>query len=168
MRNFLVHTRDAEKAAYLWNVIAYTGSSFQSMLLMLVISRRGNMIDTAITSIAFTVASMFLLVGKYAIRNYQVSDIKNEYTYKDYLYARGITILWMVLVAAFYLAYCYIYKEYSVALISHKHYLPFPILGTEDAFTSSLLLVSSFGYTASNASKVCILCFCIIKIKLCI
>ena len=114
MRNFLVHTRDAEKAAYLWNVIAYTGSSFQSMLLMLVISRRGNMIDTAITSIAFTVASMFLLVGKYAIRNYQVSDIKNEYTYKDYLYARGITILWMVLVAAFYLAYCYIYKEYSV------------------------------------------------------
>ena len=113
MRNFLVHTRDAEKAAYLWNVIAYTGSSFQSMLLMLVISRRGNMIDTAITSIAFTVASMFLLVGKYAIRNYQVSDIKNEYTYKDYLYARGITILWMVLVAAFYLAYCYIYKEYE-------------------------------------------------------
>lgn len=115
MRNFLVNTRNIEKASYLWNMLAYTGSSFQSMLLMLVISRRGNLVDTAMVSIAFTVASMFLLVGKYAIRNYQVSDTKNEYTYGDYRCARSITIVWMVLVSVFYLVYCSLYKDYSVS-----------------------------------------------------
>lgn len=113
MRGLLVKTRDIKKASYFWNMAAYTGSSFQSMLLMLVISRRGNAADTAIVSIAFTVASMLLLVGKYAIRNYQVSDTKAEYTYGDYTRARNVTMLWMCIASAVYLAFCFFYKEYS-------------------------------------------------------
>lgn len=114
MRNFLVNTKNIEKASYWWNMFAYTGSSFQSMLLMLVISRRGNMVDTAMVSIAFTVASTLLLVGKYAVRNYQVSDTKLEYTYGDYTYIRILTTVGMLLVSGCYLVFCRIYKEYPV------------------------------------------------------
>lgn len=113
MRNLLIDTKDIKKASYIWNVIAYTGNSFQSMLLLLVISRKGNMTDAAMFSIAFTVASMLVFMGKYAVRNYQVSDIQMEYTYGDYVYARVVTMLGMTLASVFYLTFCYFYKGYS-------------------------------------------------------
>lgn len=114
MRNLLTDTKDVKKSSYIWNIIAYTGNSFQSMLLMLVISRQGNMTDAAMFSIAFTVACMLVFIGKYAVRNYQVSDIRMEYTYGDYVYARAITMSGMALASIFYLIFCYFCKNYSV------------------------------------------------------
>lgn len=114
MRNLLIDTKDVKKSSYIWNIIAYTGNSFQSMLLMLVISRQGNMTDAAMFSIAFTVACMFVYIGKYAVRNYQVSDIRMEYTYGDYAYARVVTMSGMALASIFYLIFCYLCKNYSV------------------------------------------------------
>lgn len=114
MRNLLTDTRDIKKSSYIWNVIAYTGNSFQSMLLLLVISRQGNMTDAAMFSIAFTAASMLTFIGKYAVRNYQVSDVRIEYTYGNYLYARVVTMSGMALASMFYLIFCYFYKNYSV------------------------------------------------------
>ena len=113
MRNLLTDTKDIKKSSYIWNVIAYTGNSFQSMLLLLVISRQGNMTDAAMFSIAFTAANMLLYIGKYAVRNYQVSDVQMEYTYGDYMYARVVTMSGMILASVFYLAFCYLNKDYS-------------------------------------------------------
>ncbi len=113
MRNILIDTKDIKKSSYIWNVIAYTGNSFQSMLLLLVISRKGNMTDAAMFSIAFTVASMLVFMGKYAVRNYQVSDIQMEYTYGDYVCARVVTMSGMALASVFYLVFCYFNKDYS-------------------------------------------------------
>lgn len=114
MRNLLIDAKDIKKSSYIWNVIAYTGNSFQSMLLLLVISRQGNMTDAAMFSIAFAVASMLVFIGKYAVRNYQVSDIRMDYTYADYVYARVVTMLGMAFASVFYLIFCYFYKNYSV------------------------------------------------------
>lgn len=111
---FLVETKDVKKSAFLWNMIAYTSNSFQSMILLLVISRQKNLTDAAIFSIAFTTASMLLYIGKYAVRNYQVSDVRDEYTYGEYVSARKITILSMFFVSFIYLMYCYLFKEYSI------------------------------------------------------
>lgn len=114
MRNLLIDTKDVKKSSYIWNIIAYTGNSFQSMLLMLVISRQGNMADAAMFSIAFTVACMLVYIGKYAVRNYQVSDIRMEYTYGDYVYAKVVTMSGMALASIFYLIFCCLCKNYSV------------------------------------------------------
>ena len=70
---FLVKTKNVERASFLWNMVAYTSNSFQSMLLLMVITRLGDLDGAAVFSIAFTVASMLSYVGKYSIRNYQVS-----------------------------------------------------------------------------------------------
>lgn len=113
MFNILTDTKDRKKSSYIWNMIAYTGNSFQSVLLMLVISRKGNLTDTAMFSIGFTIASMLVLLGKYAVRNYQVSDIKMVYTYGEYVYARIVTTAGMLLAAVGYLVFCYFYKDYS-------------------------------------------------------
>lgn len=138
--NCLINTKDIKKSSYIWNIIAYTGNSFQSMLLMLVMSRKKNMVDVAMFSIAFTVSSMLILIGKYAVRNYQVSDIKGEYTFGDYIYARVVTMLGMTLVSIFYLVLCYLYKEYSldkiICVILVLSYRFLEVL--EDAFHGNL------------------------------
>jgi len=140
IRNILMDTKDKKKSSYIWNMMAYTGNSFQSMLLMLVISRKGNMTDAAMFSIGFTIASMLVLLGKYAVRNYQVSDIKTAYTYGDYVCARIVTMSGMVLAAAGYLVFCYFYKDYSadkiicVALLLGPRFLE----AAEDVFHGDL------------------------------
>lgn len=140
IRNLLIDTKDKKKSSYIWNMIAYTGNSFQSMLLMLVISRKGNMTDAAMFSIGFTIASMLVLLGKYAVRNYQVSDIKTAYTYGEYVYARIVTTAGMALAAAAYLVFCCFYKDYSadkitcVALLLGPRFLE----AVEDVFHGDL------------------------------
>ena len=140
VRNFLINTKDKKKASYIWNMIAYTGNSFQSVLLMLVISRKGNMTDAAMFSIGFAIASMLVLVGKYAVRNYQVSDIRQVYTYGDYVYTRLVTMSGMVLAAAGYLVSCYFYKNYSADKIICVALLLGPRLleAAEDVFHGDL------------------------------
>ncbi len=110
---FLVKTKNVEKASFLWNMIAYTSNSFQSLLLLMVITRQGDMEGAAVFSIAFTAASMLSYVGKYSIRNYQVSDVKREYTYGEYAHTRKTTVFAMLLVTFAYLVYCGIFKDYS-------------------------------------------------------
>lgn len=114
MKNFLIETNNIKKSSVIWNMIAYTSNSFQSMLLLLILSRDKNFVDSAIFSIAFTAASMLLYVGKFAVRNYQVSDVNNEYTYGDYLKSRAITVVIMVVSSIVYLLYCAMFKSYSI------------------------------------------------------
>ena len=111
---FLVKTKNVERASFLWNMVAYTSNSFQSMLLLMVITRLGDLDGAAVFSIAFTVASMLSYVGKYSIRNYQVSDVNREYTYGEYVYTRKTTVFAMLLSTAVYLIFCYLFKDYSV------------------------------------------------------
>lgn len=111
---FLVETKNVERASFLWNMIAYTSNSFQSMVLLLLITRRGDLEGAAIFSIAFTVASMLSYIGKYSVRPYQVSDVKREYTYGEYVSMRKKTVLAMLLATIVYLIYCWLYKDYSL------------------------------------------------------
>lgn len=138
--NFLINTKDKRKSSYIWNMIAYTGNSFQSVLLLLVISRKGNMTDAAMFSIGFTIACTLALLGKYAVRNYQVSDIKEAYTYGDYVYARMVTIAGMILAATVYLVFCYLYKNYSADKIICVMFLLGPrfLEAAEDVFHGDL------------------------------
>ncbi len=113
MKNFLVNTKNTTRSTIVWNMIAYTSNSFQSMILLLVISRDKNYLDSAIFSIGFAVASLLLYVGKYAVRNYQVSDAKDEFTYGEYCKSRHITVLLMLVASVIYLIFCALKKEYT-------------------------------------------------------
>lgn len=113
MKNFLINAKNTNKSAIIWNMIAYTSNSFQSMILLLVLSRDKNYVDSAIFSIAFAVASLLLYVGKYAVRNYQVSDAKNEFTYSEYCKSRFVTVVIMIVASVIYLLFCALKKEYT-------------------------------------------------------
>lgn len=58
---------------------------------------------TGVFTIAYANSSLFLLVGRYGVRNYQVSDIKNEYSFLTYKKARVITVISMLIAALLFI-----------------------------------------------------------------
>ena len=72
------------KKNYIWNLIYSFVNAAQSMLLMLLVNRIINEDASGVFSYAFSVAVLFMYIGNFGIRNYQVSDIKEKYKIKDY------------------------------------------------------------------------------------
>lgn len=86
------------KAGNLWNLVASTEYSMQSALLLLVVTRFGGLYDAGVFTIAFTLAQMLAVVGNYNMRGFQVSDMKQEYSYAVYQTSRIISNIIMILV----------------------------------------------------------------------
>ena len=117
MKGFICNSKNIDRDAYIWNTIAAMGNSFQTMLLMLVITRVGNMADASIFAIAYAIGNLMMSFGKYGMRNYQVTDVENNYNYYSYVYSRFITTFLMLMASC-------IYNQLGKALIV----IPIPII----------------------------------------
>lgn len=113
MKRFILESKNQEKSAYIWNTIAAMSNSFQTMVLLLVITRWGNAKDSSIFAIAYAVANLMLSIGKYGMRNYQVTDISNKYKFKTYLQSRIITGIFMIGLCVIYVGTGYLTGNYT-------------------------------------------------------
>lgn len=86
-----------KKKDFFWNAIASLLSAFQSVVILSIITRQIGIDAAGIFTIANTDANLFLNIGKYGMRYYQVSDIKNKYSFHSYLTSRIFTTLFMVI-----------------------------------------------------------------------
>ncbi len=99
-----------EAGNYIWNSIGGILNAGQSVLVLMVISRALGLEAAGIYSIAFATANLFLYFGNYGVRNFQVSDLQEEYSAFTYIKHRLFTTLLMLV---FGLVYCAI--EYFAA-----------------------------------------------------
>lgn len=88
---------------YTWNSIAGVVSASEAVILSMVITRTIGLADAGILTIAFAVGNLFLNIGKFGVRNYQISDIKGEFSFSNYFIARLISTGSMLLVSVIYL-----------------------------------------------------------------
>ena len=79
------------RAAYRWNTAAGILSAFQSVVMLAVLSRVCSIEIAGVFSLAYANANLFLNLGKYGVRNYQVSDYPASLEFSAYLKARGFT-----------------------------------------------------------------------------
>lgn len=79
-----------------WNGISSLLFGFQSVILLAILTRVVGINESGIFTIAYANASLFLLVGKYGVRNYHVSDVRTDHTFGDYRVARIITVIVMI------------------------------------------------------------------------
>ena len=121
----------AGKAVFFWNTLGGFLSAFQSVAMLMVITRVGNVVDAGIFSIAYANANVFLNVGKFGVRNYQASDINGRFSLATYFYARVLTTVVMVLLGAAYLFYS----------ASRLHYAP----------TKSLVILLTLIFKATDS-----------------
>lgn len=89
-------------------------NSFQSVVILMVISRIDNVTDAGTFVIAYAVANLLIMIGKYGIRQYQVSDVKERFSYRTYFIHRIGTTVLLLLSAVVYVSFFMIRGEYDM------------------------------------------------------
>lgn len=113
MKSFILNSKNIERDSMLWNMIGSMLMAFQSVIFLVILTRTVGLVASGIFTIAYANANLFLNIGKYGMRNYQVSDVKNQYSFAEYLSSRWITTIIMVFISIIYVIYATITKDYS-------------------------------------------------------
>lgn len=102
IKKFLLDDRRIESDSFLWNMIGSIIMAFQSVIMLMILTRTLGLQEAGIFTIAYANANLFLTIGKYGMRYFQVSDVKNQFTFSEYLTSRIITSVAMLLVSFSY------------------------------------------------------------------
>lgn len=113
LRSFLLNDTNIKKNSYVWNMVGSMMMAFQSVIMLMVITRTLGIVDAGIFTIAFANANLFLTLGKYGMRYFLVSDVKKQFSFSNYVNTRIITCIAMMLVSVGYIIYAAKTNSYS-------------------------------------------------------
>lgn len=114
IKRFLLDDQGIERNSFLWNMIGSMLMAFQSVIMLMILTRVLGLVDAGIFTIAFANANLFLNIGKYGMRNFQVSDVKRQFSFADYKVSRIITVMAMLLTSIGYTLYTSYENSYSI------------------------------------------------------
>ena len=86
--SFLLKTKNIKRSSVLWNALSACLTSFQTMLLLMVLTRFGTSEHSGYFVMAYTVANLMMNIGKFGMRQYQVTDAKEKYSFREYISSR--------------------------------------------------------------------------------
>ena len=109
-----VHNKN-EAGNYIWNAIGGMLNAGQSVLVLIIVTRVCGLEAAGLYSIAFATGNLFMYLGNYGVRNYQVSDVDEKFPFRSYILHRLLTVALMLVVAAVYCAYSLLRGAYSPA-----------------------------------------------------
>lgn len=114
IKEFILNSKNIEKDGFLWNMVACVLMAFQSVIMLMVLTRTVGLIASGIYTIAYANANLFLNIGKFGMRNYQVSDVTNEYEFEYYRVSRIYTVLVMISVSILYVVIVSKSQNYTI------------------------------------------------------
>lgn len=114
IKSFLYGSKDSIKSAYIWNTAAAMLNAFQTVFILMLISRIDPVIDAGVFTIAFAIGNLMMTIGKYGIRQFQVSDVEEKYSFKEYLTSRVGTTVIMILASFIYVGYNHMTGLYNM------------------------------------------------------
>lgn len=135
-----------QRRAYIWNIVSSVMFSMQSAVFLLVLTRVGGEREAGAFIILFTVAQTLNTVGNYSIRDFQVSDIREEYSFASYYTTRIITCAAMVLLACSYALWKGLDGRRFVVLMSLVGYRL--VEGVEDVYHGDVQRAGRFDVAA--------------------
>ncbi len=80
------------RRAFIWNTVSGMVNAGQSALILIFISHYLTHTDAGVFTIAFALANLFSTMGRYGVRNYQVTDVQENNRFAEYLRARVYTV----------------------------------------------------------------------------
>lgn len=105
---------ESQRGNYIWNTVAGLLNAAEAVILSMAITRITNLVDAGILTIAFATANLFVTLGKFGVRNYQVTDTAEKFSFSTYLRVRVITAVIMIIVSLGYCMQGIIIKDYSL------------------------------------------------------
>lgn len=94
---------------FIWNTIGSTLNALSSLVILIIITRMNGLNNAGIFSLTFAVASILFVIAIYAGRNFYITDIKNTFSEKEYIFSRIITCDIGMIILIFYI----LYKKYD-------------------------------------------------------
>ena len=85
------------RSNFIWNILGTGLNAFNSLFLLIAVTRINGINDAGIFSIAFSTACILYVIGTYAGRVFQVTDNDKSITNMDYVANRLITCVLMVI-----------------------------------------------------------------------
>lgn len=82
---------------FIWNTIGIMLNACNSLFFLIVVSRINGLNDAGIFSLAFSTALLLYTIGLYSGRMFQVTDIENKITDKDYIFSKIISCSLMII-----------------------------------------------------------------------
>ena len=102
IKSFFLKSKDMERDSYIWNMAGSMLVAFQSVAMLMILTRTLGLKEAGIFTIAFANANLFLSLGKYGMRYFQVSDVNGQFSFAEYRRSRWLTTVLMILVSAVY------------------------------------------------------------------
>ncbi|MCR5700797.1 MAG: hypothetical protein K6G76_01485 [Lachnospiraceae bacterium] len=103
MREWIIGKKQPDdRQLFLWNMIGSGVYALSSMILTYLTIRVIGPEEGGIYAIGLTLAQMFIYIAYYEMRNFEVTDAKNLYTFTDYHVVKIINCILMMLVCAGY------------------------------------------------------------------
>jgi O-antigen/teichoic acid export membrane protein len=87
--------------------------ALQSLIMTIVVSHWGKLADAGVLSLGYASANLFLNMGRFGMRNYQVSDAEERFAFPTYLRSRIVTVLAMMVASVAYIEAAGIVLQYS-------------------------------------------------------
>lgn len=124
------------KNNYAWNIIASFVNASESVILVASASRILDIDSAGVMTLALAISTLLLNVGKYSIRGYQTTDVKERFSYDSYYSFRILTVALMIISCICYLLYKVLCGEFNTykALIVLLLCLIYAIEAMEDVF----------------------------------
>lgn len=101
MRN----TEKQLKQDYIWNTAAGLINAAEAVVMSMIVTRITGLADAGMLTMAFAIGNLMLPIGKFGVRNYQVTDVENKFSFFTYLTARFVTVSAMMIAICAYLGY---------------------------------------------------------------
>ena len=99
----LMRTKDVRRSAFLWNLVSACLNSFQTMVLLFVLTHKGNSTDSGMLVMAYAAGNLMLNIGKFGMRQYQVTDAGEVFSYREYVRSRFCSLALMAAAMVLYL-----------------------------------------------------------------
>lgn len=97
----------------MWNTASGLINAAQSAVILIFISHLLSKTDVGIFTIAYALGNLFSTMGKYGVRNFQVTDIKNQYSFRDYINARVLSSFGVMLLMILYIVLQFCMGKYT-------------------------------------------------------
>lgn len=101
------------KKDYIWNTAAGLINAGEAVVMSMIVTRITGLADAGMLTIAFAVGNLMMSVGKFGVRNYQVTDIENKFSFPVYLKTRLLTVMMMIIGVVGYLTCASIWLGYE-------------------------------------------------------
>lgn len=135
-----------QRRAYLWNMLSSLFYSVQSALFLLIATRVAGEAEAGGFILLFTVAQTLNTVGNYNLRDFQASDVKEEYSFSTYFTTRVITCALMMILAVTYCLWKQLSAESTIVMICLAGYRMIECI--EDVFHGDIQRAGRFDVTS--------------------